>query len=190
MRALIAICFGLACLIRNDREIRARAWKPQLLPRHTAFGDITTVCLTARMYDQHRGLIHIYLSFHLDVLDFAAASSSPGRLAECQRLKGHVPGAVAECVEMHEQAFEREQPLMEEEKDKQSRDLLPTRRICARPLIISNHLLIRACTTTNRGGIHLPFPRHLRVMQARYQIRRARAGVSQLWKMVGPTSSA
>ena len=84
------------------------------MPRHTAFGDITTFCPFTREVPSTPPFIH--QSFHLDVLGFATVSSSLGRLAECQRLKGHVRGAVAEGVEMHEQAFEREQPLMEEEK--------------------------------------------------------------------------
>ena len=160
------------------------------MPRHTAFGDITIFCPFTREVRSTLPFIHLYQNFHLDVLGFATVSSSLGRLAECQRLKGHVPGAVAEGVEMHERAFEREQPLMEGEKDQPSRDCLPMRRRCASPLINSNHLPIRVCTTTNRGGIHLPTPQPFRVMRAKYRIRRARAGVTQPWKMVGPTSSA
>lgn len=123
-------------------------------------------------------------------LMYSAAWSPAGRLAQCQRLKGHVPGVVVEDVEMHGQALDQEQLLMGEEKGSLLRGRLPMRQQTANPPIISNHLPIRISTTTSHGRTRLPSPRRSRVMQAECRTRRARLGATQPWKIAGPTSSA
>lgn len=141
-------------------------------------------------YNQHRRFINTHPPFHLDVLDSVAAWSPSGRLAQCQRLKDYVPGVVAEGEEMHGQALDQEQLLMEEKKGSLLRGRLPMRRRPANLPIISKHLPVRICTTANHGGTRLPFPRHSRATQANSRVRRARVGATLPWKIAGPTSSA
>lgn len=130
-------------------------------------------------YNQTRRFINTDRVTHLDVLASAAAWSPPGRLAQCRRLKGHVPGVLAEDVEIHGQALGQDQLLLEEGKGSLLRGRLPTRRQPANPPIITNHLQIRISTTKTHGGIRLPYPRRSRVTQAKCQIYRAIVGAIQ-----------
>ena len=50
-----------------------------------------------------------------------------GHLLECQRLKGHDPGWVAQRVELHGQELDQEQLPMEEERGSLLRGRLPMR---------------------------------------------------------------
>lgn len=140
--------------------------------------------------NQHHGYINVHRVYYLDVLNSAAAWSLCGRLAQCRRLQGHVPGAEVELVETHGQPLDQEQLLLEEEEGSLSRGRLQMRRPITHPPIISNHLPIRISTTTNHGGTRLPWPRPSRVTQAKCRVLRARVGATQLWKIAGPTSSA
>lgn len=140
-------------------------------------------------YSQHHGFINVHQISHIDVLDTAAEWPSPGRRAQCQRLKGLVPGAVAEDVEVHGQALDQEQLLMEAEKGSWSRRCRPARRQPGRRPIISKRLPIRILTTTIHGRTRLPFPRPSTVTQANCRARRATFGAIQPWKMAGPTSN-
>ena len=141
-------------------------------------------------YSQHHPFINPHPFSHLDVLDSAVAGPPSGRLAQCQRLKGHVPGVVAELVEMHGQALDQEQLPQEEEKGSRFKGRQPTRPRTANPRITSNLLPVRIYSTTNQGRTRPPFPRRSRVTQVEHQMRRTRAGATRPWKIVGPTSSA
>lgn len=106
-------------MVNSSSEFRAVHFSAApAMPRHTkdsASGDIRVS--RTQKYSQHRHFIHTHRVFHLDVLGSVAAWSPSGRLAQCQRLKGHVPGVVAEDVEMHEQPLGHEQLSVGEEKD-------------------------------------------------------------------------
>ena len=170
------------------RAVKAPCIQP--CGQHSAFGGIEAFVSPQREVKSTPSIHQTYQVCHLNVLNSFTAWSPPGRLAQCQRLKGYVPGVVAEDVEIHGQALEQEQLLMEEEKGSLLRGRLRTRRQTADPPIISNHLPIRISTTTNHGGARLPYPRHSRATQVKRRVHRARVGATQLWKIAGPTSSA
>ena len=94
--------------------LKAPCVRALALPRHTNASKHSS--LRDVKYIQHLRVINTHPVFHLDVLDFDTTWSPPGRLAQCQRRKGHVPGVVAEHVEMDGQASDQEQLLMEQEK--------------------------------------------------------------------------